>query len=246
MSITPKHLLTDIKPSATLILLRQTGTGMETLLLKRNKEMAFGSAWVFPGGKIDPEDYLQVSLAQQTQSLTAIDATLHDHAEITAAFHAAVRESKEEAGVDMQAQDLVLMSCWTTPILGDRPRFRTWFFVGEIGNQPIVVDGNEMIDYRWIQVKDAIDITVVRELGMLPPTYNTLIEINQYANVKSTLAHLRKKKLQIYNPKLVACEGGYVSLYEGDAGYEIADLSAPGPRHRLMVDKDGYCLEKTL
>jgi hypothetical protein len=146
----------------------------------------------------------------------------------------------------MHAQDLVLMSCWTTPILGDRPRFRTWFFVGEIGDQAIVLDGNEMIDYRWLQVKDAIDITTVRELAMLPPTYNTLVEISQYADVESTLAHLRKKKLQVYNPKLIPCEGGYASLYEGDAGYETADLNVPGARHRLMVDKNGYCLDKTV
>jgi 8-oxo-dGTP pyrophosphatase MutT (NUDIX family) len=237
--------MTEIKPSATLILLRQTHTGMETLLLKRNKEMAFGSAWVFPGGKIDPDDYLQVS-SQQQLPLATLDASVHDHNEIAAAFHAAVRESREEAGVDMRAQDLVLMSCWTTPILGNRPRFRTWFFVGEIGDQPVVIDGNEMIDYRWIQVKDAVDIATVRELGMLPPTYNTLVDINQYSDVQSTLAGLRNKELQIYNPKLIPCEGGYVSLYEGDAGYETGDVKVPGARHRLRVDKDGYCLEKTV
>jgi len=219
---------------------------METLLLKRNKEMAFGSAWVFPGGKIDSEDYLQSASSQQLSSLAAVDSTLYDHDEVIAAFHAAVRESKEEAGVDIDAADLVLMSCWTTPVLGDRPRFRTWFFVGEIGNQPIVVDGNEMTDYRWIQVSDAIDMSVVRELGMLPPTYNTMIEINKYADVTSALSRLRIKELQVYNPKLVSFENGYVSLYEGDAGYLTADLNASGARHRLLVDKDGYKLEKTV
>jgi len=227
----------DIKPSATLILLRQTSSGMETLLLKRNKEMAFGSAWVFPGGKIDPEDYLKISAQQETQEI--------NEREIAAAYHAAVRESKEEASVDMDAKDLVLMSCWTTPVLGHRQRFRTWFFVGEIGDQPIIVDGNEMIDYRWIQIKDAIDITTVRELGMLPPTYNALIEIHKYPDVQSTLAQLRKNPLQIYNPKLIPSEHGFISLYEGDAGYDAEDLAAVGARHRLIVDKDGYHLEKT-
>jgi len=229
---------TDIKPSATLILLRQTSSGMETLLLKRHKEMAFGSAWVFPGGKIDPEDYLKISTQENYPEI--------NDREIAAAYHAAVRESKEETGVDMDARELVLMSCWTTPVLGHRQRFRTWFFVGEIGNQPIVVDGNEMTDYRWIQIKDAIDITTVRELGMLPPTYNTLIEINKYPDVQSTLAQLRKKPLQIYNPKLIPVDGGFISLYEGDAGYEAEDITAIGARHRLIVDKDGYRLEKTV
>jgi len=228
----------EIKPSATLILLRQTTAGMETLLLKRNKEMTFGSAWVFPGGKIDPQDYLKLSTHENTRKI--------NDREIAAAYHAAVRESKEEAGVDMDAKDLVLMSCWTTPVLGHRQRFRTWFFVGEIGDQPIVVDGNEMIDYRWIQVKEAVDIATVRELGMLPPTYNTLMEIQQYLDAKSALAFIRNKALQVYNPRLIPCEGGFVSLYEGDAGYDTEDLAAVGARHRLTVDKDGYHLEKTV
>jgi hypothetical protein len=166
--------------------------------------------------------------------------------EIAAAYHAAVRESKEEAGVEIDAKDLVLMSCWTTPVLGNRQRFRTWFFVGEIGDQPIVVDGNEMIDYRWIQVKDAVDIATVRELGMLPPTYNTLMEIQKYRDVESTLTLIRNKELQVYNPKLMPCDGGFISLYEGDAGYDTEDWSAAGARHRLTVDKDGYHLEKTV
>jgi len=236
----------EIKPSATLILLRQTPSGMETLLLKRNKEMTFGSAWVFPGGKIDPQDYLQSSSPAQILSLAGIDSALHEHREIHAAYHAAVRETQEESGVIIRVENLVLMSCWTTPLLGDRPRFRTWFFAGEIGDQTIIVDGHEMIDDRWIQVKEAVDVAMVRELGMLPPTYNTLMEINQYPDVKTTLQQLRKKPLQVYNPKLISCEGGFASLYEGDAGYDTADLNVAGARHRLIVDKDGYRLEKTV
>lgn len=225
----------EIKPSATLILLRQTAQGMETLLLKRHQAMAFGSAWVFPGGKIDPQDYHRLEASR-----------FHDDEEVAAAYHAAVRETREEAGLDMQPQELVLMSCWTTPVLGDRPRFRTWFFVGEIGDQPVVVDGHEMTDYRWINTQEAVTQQNVRELNMLPPTFNTLIDINCYPDVKTTLAALRKKPIQVYNPKLLPMEGGYVSLYEGDAGFEVGDVHAEGPRHRMIVDVEGYRLEKTI
>ena len=45
-------------PSATVILLRDAGDHLETLLLRRNSRLSFhGGAWVFPGGRIDPEDY---------------------------------------------------------------------------------------------------------------------------------------------------------------------------------------------
>lgn len=225
----------EIKPSATLILLRQRDRGMETLLLKRHQAMAFGSAWCFPGGKIDPQDYHQLEASR-----------FDDNEEIAAAYHAAVRESKEEAGVDMDPRNLVLMSCWTTPALGDRPRFRTWFFVGEIGEQPIVVDGREMLDYRWMDTREAVQQHNVRELNMLPPTFNTLIDINHYPDVATTLAALRHKPIQVYNPKLLPMEGGYVSLYEGDAGYEAGDIHAQGARHRMIVDAQGYRLEKSI
>jgi 8-oxo-dGTP pyrophosphatase MutT (NUDIX family) len=230
----------EAKPSATLILLRDTTGGMETLLLKRHQDMAFGGSWVFPGGKIDPQDYVKA----ETSPARYEEKQHADPAEVSAAYHAAVRESREEAGIDMDEQRLVLLSCWTTPVLGDRPRFRTWFFVGEIGQQPIVVDGKEMLDYRWILVSEAITTKSVRELNLFPPTYNTLIEINRYPDVRTTLTALRDKPLQVYNPKLLPFEGGYISLYEGDAGYESGDIHASGKRHRLVVDQDGYHLEK--
>ena len=42
--------------AATVILLRDTDTGLETLMLRRNSKIAFGGMWVFPGGRVDDED----------------------------------------------------------------------------------------------------------------------------------------------------------------------------------------------
>ena len=225
----------EIKPSATLILLRDGIKGIETVLLKRHQAMAFGSAWVFPGGKIDPEDYRQIPPGGDEQAR-----------EIAASVHAAVRETREESSVDIRPEDVLLLSCWTTPEFGNRVRFRTWFFVARMTDQEVVVDGREMIDYRWLGIDEAVSQQAVREMGMLPPTYNTLLEIQPYANVSEALAALRVKPLRVYNPKLLPIEGGFVSLYEGDAGYETADINASGARHRLIVDANGYRLEKTV
>ena len=47
----------EARPASTVVLLRDTQNGLETLLLKRNKALLFaGGAWVFPGGSLDPED----------------------------------------------------------------------------------------------------------------------------------------------------------------------------------------------
>ena len=47
----------EARPASTVVLLRDTPTGLETLLLKRNKALLFaGGAWVFPGGALDAQD----------------------------------------------------------------------------------------------------------------------------------------------------------------------------------------------
>src|SRR5258708_29567395 len=98
-------------PSATVILLREASGHLETLLLRRNSKSAFhGGAWVFPGGRIDPEDH---DLGGDM---------------LVAARQAAVRESYEEAGLTLAREDLVWISHWTTPE-GRPERYSTWFFV---------------------------------------------------------------------------------------------------------------------
>jgi 8-oxo-dGTP pyrophosphatase MutT (NUDIX family) len=54
----PDDELPPAIPAATVVLLRDAAGGLETLMLRRNSKLAFaGGAWVFPGGRIDPEDY---------------------------------------------------------------------------------------------------------------------------------------------------------------------------------------------
>ena len=44
-------------PASTVILLRETNGSLETLLLRRNAKLNFaGGNWVFPGGRVDPDD----------------------------------------------------------------------------------------------------------------------------------------------------------------------------------------------
>lgn len=78
-------------PAGTLILVRECeGRAPELLMVQRAESMAFGaSAWVFPGGRVDPED---VALAA---AILGEDGPLDDYA----ARVAAIRETIEEAGI---------------------------------------------------------------------------------------------------------------------------------------------------
>ena len=42
--------------AATIVLLRDLGAGVECLMLQKTRGQSFGEHWVFPGGRVEPED----------------------------------------------------------------------------------------------------------------------------------------------------------------------------------------------
>ena len=107
-------------PAATVVLLRNTADGVEVLLLRRDSRLAFaGGMWVFPGGRVDAEDFPSGAPADNPDDAEALFA---------AARAAAVREAKEEADLDVDVNGLVWFAHWTPPA-GEVRRFATWFFL---------------------------------------------------------------------------------------------------------------------
>jgi len=212
-----------VRPASTVVLLRDTEQGLETLLLRRNNALAFaGGAWVFPGGAIDQSEL--------------------DHApsEAWAAQVAAVRETYEECGLVVSPKELVYFCHWTTPIR-QKKRFSTWFFaVHVIGiSTDIVIDGGEIHDFKWILLEDAIKLHLSSELRLMPPTLLSMQLINHYQTAAEACAGLAKREPYRVTPRLSKVDGQLVSLYPGDAGYEASDASIDGPRHRMLFDPQG-------
>ena len=45
-------------PAATVVVLRDAPGGLETLMMRRISKLSFvGGMWVFPGGRVDDDDY---------------------------------------------------------------------------------------------------------------------------------------------------------------------------------------------
>lgn len=208
-----------------MILLRDGPTGLETLLLCRNRDLAFGAgAWVFPGGRVDPGDF----------------PPDRPDDEETAARRAAVREAHEEAGLLVEPDGLVPFSHWTPPAHRGR-RFSTWFFVGRaVGVDPsVTIDGGEIVDHLWVAPSEGLGRHRAGEIELLPPTWITLHELGRSADVAGALAAAAASPPELFETKIAAIEGGVAALYHGDAGYEDADATRPGPRHRLeMLGRD--------
>jgi len=213
----------DAAPAATVALLRDGPAGIEVLLARRSSKLAFhGGAWVFPGGRIDPDDY-----AGAPDDLAA------------AARRAAVREAKEEAGVDVDGDALVHLSNWTTPDNAPK-RFATWFFVGPVAGGNEIADGSETEALQWFRPDEALAARLAGEIELAPPQYVTLLDLRPFGTVAEAMAAIDRAEAVNYLPRFHFVDGGAMCIYPEDVAYDdLAHLDAPGPRHRLYLRGEG-------
>jgi 8-oxo-dGTP pyrophosphatase MutT (NUDIX family) len=159
-------------PSATAVLLRDSAAGPEVLLLLRNSKLKFApGAWVFPGGRIDPEDY---GLGSRLDIQPA-------------ARRAASREAFEEAGVRIDAEELLLIDHFVTPAVQPR-RFATWFFIADANHcRQVTIDDGEIVDYRWLTMDQALQDHHDGKLPLVRPTRVTLQNLRAATSVEDVL-----------------------------------------------------------
>ena len=94
-------MTTTIRPAATVILMRDAVEGgFEILMVKRSSRSAFGSIYVFPGGKLDPEDSAK-ELYSYCKGMNDLEASRKLGIERggLAYWIACIRECFEEVGV---------------------------------------------------------------------------------------------------------------------------------------------------
>ena len=220
-------------PAATVVLLRDGADGVETLMLRRDSKLAFaGGAWVFPGGRIDPEDYPGGEVSEDA------DVAL------IAARNAASREAMEEAGLAVDPDSLEWFAHWTPGAIATR-RFATWFFVGAAPDGRVVVDDGEIREHQWIRPVDALTRRESGEIELIPPTWVTLHTLVEATTTAEFCAIARAQDPQIYRTHIARVEGGIASIWQGDAAYDDLDTDKPGPRNRLLMLDTGWRLETT-
>jgi len=213
--------ITEAFPSATVVLVRDGGDGLEVLMVCRSEQVKhMGGMWVFPGGRVDPEDHTDAG---------------DDYG---AALNAAIRETQEEAGLEIAADHLYYISHWTTPE-GAKKRFATWFFVGVLeADQEVVVDGGEISHHRWVKPADALAEQASGELRLMPPTYITLLELNNFRDCAEVRRVAPVSEPVMFAPRVTQLNEELHFLYEGDAGFEDKNPAAEGSRHRCIMAGD--------
>ena len=213
--------------AATVILLRDGEEGLETLMLRRNSKISFGGMWVFPGGRVDEADREAVEAADDQ----------------AAARVAAVREAREEAGLELEVNQLVALSHWTPPPITPR-RFLTWFFLARAPESEVVIDDGEIRDHAWMSPAAAMRRRDAAEIELAPPTWVTLHELSAWQSADEALAVVSARDPERFATHIAVGGDGPVALWHGDAGFETSDANAPGARHRLSMFEGDWRYER--
>ena len=250
----PQRKPAELRPAATVLLLRDSAQGIEVLMTRRAITASFApGAYVFPGGGIDAAD--AQSHAQSSRRVGQSD--LH----LTQAM-AAIRESFEELGVLLARQvdgshptsadiatldraapfaaqcktrglllagaEVWLLAHWITD--RDQPRrFDVPFLVARMpeGQEP-VADESEQFEPCWVRPLDALARSAQGSFFIIFPTIRTLERLQAYATVDAVLqACARETPLWTSCPRAGLLAGLEARYMEGDAPYGELALVCP-------------------
>ncbi|HKU43983.1 MAG TPA: NUDIX hydrolase [Polyangiales bacterium] len=215
----------EIRPAATVLVMRDGGAGLEVLMLQRAAALAFyGGAWVFPGGRVDPAD-------------GDLERALPD-----AARNAAVRELYEEAGLAIHREALTCFSRWVTPP-GRARRFDTFYFAVAAPHGEVKLDASESQGFAWLTPSAALMQRARGEIELPPPTFVTLSVLSAARSLSEAMLALGTETVH-FIPQPIELADGFVYLYAGDAGYEARDPAREGARHRLWALREGWRYER--
>jgi 8-oxo-dGTP pyrophosphatase MutT (NUDIX family) len=204
-------------PAATMVVFHRNPAGGAPLLLmvERVKSMAFaGGAVVFPGGKVDAEDFAfaealdhDLELHEAAARLAAIRETIEeaglalglagsvdpaDCVEARAALHdgESLQSVCERHGWTPQFEQLVPWARWRPPSLETRI-FDTRFYLVDAGdaNLPGEVDNTENKSLFWDSAAGVLERVERRELKAIFPTKRNLERLALFDSFDAAAAH---------------------------------------------------------
>jgi 8-oxo-dGTP pyrophosphatase MutT (NUDIX family) len=132
-------------------------------------------------------------------------------------------------GLVLRSDLLGAWSAWCTPEFEPR-RFRTWFFVAALPSGQLTRDvSSESSSVLWKPALDACDAVDAGEIGMMPPTYVTCLEVGQHADPDAVLGAAVGRDLTMFTPDV---EGGddAATMSVPDRVVPLLEARLGGPR----------------
>lgn len=154
------------------MILRGRGGAARVLLGRREPRHRFmPHVWVFPGGRVDPEDARAPASSELSPEVAAKLETRWSPARARALAIAAIRETFEETGLafgklvdgelhpDLARLDYLARAI--TPTLSPI-RFHARFFLTDAAGGSGQLGGNgELLDLRWIPIPEALELPII-------------------------------------------------------------------------------------
>ena len=110
----------------------------------------------------------------------------------------------DRRGLVLRTDLLGVWGAWCTPEFEPR-RFRTWFFVAALPPGQRTRDvSTESSSVTWRSAAGACDAVDAGELGMMPPTYLTCLEVAQHATPDDLLAASAGRVVEMFTPAVEA------------------------------------------
>lgn len=239
-------------PAATLVIMRPSEDGRpdEILMVKRSTTMAFAAgAVVFPGGRVDPDDYLVAR--QHAPDLDEADG---------AARVAALRETLEETGLavgwpdladsdvaavrqallagtllsDMLAarghrialDSLVPFARWC-PNFKEARTFDTRFYAvaAPPHSHELTVEEAEHSHIFWASARETLAMADRAEVSVIFPTRRNLERLAQAADFEQFSAHSRDFPIELVTPWIEDREGQAYLCIPAHLGYPVTSES---------------------
>jgi 8-oxo-dGTP pyrophosphatase MutT (NUDIX family) len=208
--------------AASVILVRDTP--FEVLMVKRNERGPFASAFVFPGGVVDQDDYSEAWLSHLNLAADTPDderalriaacretweevAILPGEKSGTIARVQAAQQSfcdcVARAGIRLPLSELVFFSHWITPTFAAK-RFDTHFYIcqaspGNLGQ----CDGTETVALEWIEPRQALRSAERGDRSFLLPTLENLKLLAESESCAAAIETARHRNIVPITPRRV-------------------------------------------
>lgn len=205
---------------------------METLLLRRHKKSGFMSdAFVFPGGKVDPEDgSLEVAAIREAfeeagvlLARPALDpAKRAEWRRRLNARETTFAEMLRQEGLEPDLMRLHAWSRWVTPSVEPK-RFDALFFLAELPpGQEASLDDKETTEEAWATAEEAMARQAAGTMKLPPPQVRTLHEMAPHGTLAALVAEAGRRAPHIapVMPRFCDAGGGMALLLPWDPEYE--------------------------
>ena len=207
--------------AASVVLLRETGAGLETFLLHRHARMVFApSMVVFPGGRVDPVDRVDPVRPEPVEGPESGASTSSARMMSSELVRCAVRETEEETGVRLAPDALLPWAHWVTPELEPR-RYDTFFYLAALPADQQADDRSGETDHAaWSTPAAAFADAQAGRIGLMPPTLSILLELAELGSLPAVREAAADRVIERVLPRLVRDGDGWRFAYPRVGGPE--------------------------